>query len=256
MAAIVFAVLAAPGIEAWVGPGYTTSAQVLVVLAIALALGSPFRALGNIMTGAGDLRALTFVRAGEVVINLALSVILVIEMGPLGAAFGTLGGVLLFRLPVGMILGCRAVGLPVRTLVRKAVVPHILPSIVSIGVLLALFTTAEASVVGLFVAAAAGCISYLAVYYVTGATPGDRERVLGYRHAARRTAWPAIEEPGPVGRLPAAMSAEDESSSIEALLRSVKRPIAGAIGRSLRRRRGRRHRGGGPPIVPGAGAPS
>ncbi len=31
------------------------------------------------------------------------------------------------------------------------------------------------------------------------------------------------------------MSAEDESSSIEALLRSVKRPIAGAIGRSLRR---------------------
>jgi O-antigen/teichoic acid export membrane protein len=183
MAAIVFAVLAAPGIEAWVGPGYATSAQVLVVLAIALALGSPFRALGNIMTGAGDLRALTFVRAGEVIINLTLSVILVIAMGPLGAAFGTLGGVLLFRLPVGMILGCRAVGLPVRTLVRRAVVPHILPSIVSIAVLLALFTTAEASVVGLFVAAAAGCISYLAVYYVTGATPGDRERVLGYWHA-------------------------------------------------------------------------
>jgi O-antigen/teichoic acid export membrane protein len=180
MAALVFVVLASPGIRAWVGPGYKTSAQVLVVLAIAMALGSPFRALGNIMTGAGDMRSLTFVRAGEVIINLALSVVLVIVMGPVGAAFGTLGGVVLFRLPVGMIVGCRAVGLPVRTVLRRAVVPHILPSIVCTGVLVALLKVAEASVVGLFVAAAAGCISYLAVYFVTGATPGDRQRVLGY----------------------------------------------------------------------------
>ncbi len=41
MASLVFIVLASPGIRAWVGPGYDTSAQVLVVLAVATALASP-----------------------------------------------------------------------------------------------------------------------------------------------------------------------------------------------------------------------
>lgn len=185
MAALVFVVLAAPGIRAWVGPGYRTSAQVLVVLAVAMALGSPFRALANIMTGAGDLRSLTFVRAGEVAVNLAVSVVLVIVMGPVGAAWGTLAGVVLFRLPVGMVIGCRAVGLPVRTLLVRAVVPHLLPAGACTLVLVAMIRVAEESVPGLFAAAAAGCIAYLGVYFATGSTPGDRRRMLGYVHSLR-----------------------------------------------------------------------
>jgi O-antigen/teichoic acid export membrane protein len=179
MAALVFVVLASPGIRAWVGSGYETSAQVLVVLALAMALGSPFRALGNIMTGAGDLRALTMVRAGEVAINLAASVALVFVMGPVGAAVGTLAGVVLFRLPVGLVIGCRAVGIPVRTLVRKAVMPHVLPSLACAGVLLAMLKVAEGSIAGLVGTAAGGCLVYLGVYYGTGATPGDRARLAG-----------------------------------------------------------------------------
>jgi len=188
MAATVFAVLAEPGIRAWVGPGYHTSAQVLVVLALAMALGSPFRALANIMTGAGDLRSLTFVRAGEVAINLAVSVTLVTVMGPVGAAWGTLAGVVLFRLPVGLVVGCRAVGLPVRTLLVRTVVPHVLPAVACTVVLVSMIRVAEHSVVGLFATAAAGCVVYVAVYLATGATPGDRRRALGYLHAlqARR----------------------------------------------------------------------
>jgi O-antigen/teichoic acid export membrane protein len=180
LAALVFVVLAAPGIHAWVGPGYDSSARVLAVLAVALALGSPFRALGNIMTGAGDLRALTLVRAGEVAINLVTSVVLVLAIGPVGAAFGTLAGVVLFRLPVGLVVGCRAVGLPVRTLVRKSVVPHLLPAAAGAGVLVALLKVAEGSVAGLVGTAVAGSLVYLGVYFATGATAGDRQRLVGY----------------------------------------------------------------------------
>jgi len=57
MASLVFAVLASPGIRAWVGPGYHTAAEILVVLAVAMALGSPFRALG-IEVGDGARRVL------------------------------------------------------------------------------------------------------------------------------------------------------------------------------------------------------
>jgi O-antigen/teichoic acid export membrane protein len=185
LAGLVFVFLASPGIHDWVGGGYGTSARVLVVLAIAMTLGSPFRALGNIMTGAGDLRALTVVRAGEVAINLAVSVVLVLAIGPVGAAIGTLAGVVLFRLPVGLVIGCRAVGIPVRTLLRRAVVPHVLPAAACAAMLGALLKVAEGSIAGLVVAAFAGSVTYLAVYLWTGATPGDRERLKGYAQSVR-----------------------------------------------------------------------
>jgi len=201
LAALVFVVLAAPGIHAWVGPGYATSARVLVVLAIALALGSPFRVLGNIMTGAGDLRALTLVRAGEVVINLISSVILVLVIGPVGAAFGTLAGVVLFRLPVGLVIGCRAVGIGVFTLLRKSVVPHLLPAAAGAGVLVALLEVAEGSIAGLFGTAVAGSLVYLGVYFATGATAGDRARLAAYlrifRHGQHAQTTPVARRSAP-----------------------------------------------------------
>jgi len=185
MAGLVFLVLASPGIRDWVGPGYTTSAHVLVVLAIAVALGSPFRPLYNIMTGMGRMRSLAAVRGGEVAVNLVSSVILVHVLGPVGAAWGTLVGVVLFRLPVGLVVGCRAIGIKVRTLLWRSVVPHLLPMAASAAVLVALLKVAEHSVVGLFVDAALGCVAYLAVYFATGATPGDRQRLMGYVQAVR-----------------------------------------------------------------------
>ncbi len=186
LAGLVFMFLASPGIRFWVGGGYERSAHVLVVLAIALILGSPFRTLGNIMTGAGNLRALTLVRAGEVLINLVVSVVLVIAIGPVGAAVGTLAGVVLFRLPVGMVVGCRAVGMSVWDLGRRALVPHILPAAVCAAVLAAFTKVAEGSFGGMVASGICGTVAYLAVYFATGATPGDRARLKGYLRSARR----------------------------------------------------------------------
>ena len=138
MVSLVFLILAEPGIRLWVGPGYGTSATVLVVLAAANALASPVRALGNILIGAGKLPIMCAIRGAEVTVNLTLSVVLGLAIGPVGVAVGTLAGILAVRLPGYMVAGCRATGIPVTRFLRRAVVPNILPAAASAGVLLAL----------------------------------------------------------------------------------------------------------------------
>lgn len=180
MASLVFVVLASPGIRAWVGPGYGTSAQVLMVLAAATALASPVRAMGNILIGSGKLPTVCAIRSVEVTVNLALSITLALVMGPVGVAVGTLGGILLVRLPGYLVAGCRATGLRVSTVVRRAFVPNIVPAVGCTAVLLGLRLVPLGSVPWLFFEAAAGCVTYLLLFFATAATPGERQRGLAF----------------------------------------------------------------------------
>jgi O-antigen/teichoic acid export membrane protein len=180
MASLVFVILASPGIRAWVGPGYGVSAQVLMVLAAATALASPVRALGNILIGSGKLPTVCAIRSVEVTVNLTLSVTLALVIGPVGVAVGTLGGILLVRLPGYLVAGCRATGVPVSTVVRRAFVPNIVPAVGCTAVLLGLRLVPLGSVPWLLFEAAAGCITYLLLFFATAATPGERQRGLAF----------------------------------------------------------------------------
>jgi O-antigen/teichoic acid export membrane protein len=180
MASLVFIVLASPVISAWVGPGYRTSAQVLVVLAIATALASPVRALGNILIGSGKLPTICAIRSAEVTVNLALSITLALVMGPVGVAVGTLGGILLVRLPGYMVAGCRATGLRVSTVLRQSVIPNVIPAVGCTAVLLALGRVPVRSVPWLFCEAGAACVTYLVLFFMTGASPEERQRGLAF----------------------------------------------------------------------------
>ncbi len=180
MASLVFIVLASPGIRAWVGPGYGTSAHVLVVLAVATALASPVRALGNILIGSGKLPTICAIRSVEVTVNLALSISLALVMGPVGVAVGTLGGILLVRLPGYMVAGCRATGVRVSTFLWQAVVPNILPGVGCVAALLGLGRVPLHSVIWLFCEAGVGCVTYLALFFMTGASPEERSRGLAF----------------------------------------------------------------------------
>ena len=177
---LVFIVLASPGIRAWVGPGYGTSAQVLVVLAAATALASPVRALSNILNGTGKLPLVCAIRSVEVTVNLVLSITLALVMGPVGVAVGTLGGILLVRLPGYLVAGCRSTGLPVSTFLRRAVVPNILPALACAAVLLGLRAVAGQSLPWLVLEGILGSATYLVVYFAIGATPGERQRGLAF----------------------------------------------------------------------------
>jgi O-antigen/teichoic acid export membrane protein len=193
MISLVFVALASPGIRAWVGPGFGTSATVLVVLAISAAAASPVRALGNITSGAGKLPLVCAVRGVEVTVNITLSVTLGLAIGPVGVAVGTLGGILLVRLPGFLFVGCRTVGIGIPTFLRRAVVPSILPALACGGVLLAFRPVAHS--VPMLVAAALVSIGvYLGLYLATGATSGERRRAAAFVTRPLPSRWrqPAV----------------------------------------------------------------
>jgi O-antigen/teichoic acid export membrane protein len=171
-------VLAGPGIRAWVGPGYDTSAHVLVILALAVLLASPVRSLGQVLLGSGDLKIICWVSGVEVLCNFVLSVSLAHVIGPLGVAVGTLGGVLLIRLPGLLVIGTRAVNVRISEVVRGAIVPHIVPAAACAGVLLAGRSLAGYSFVGAVVNGIAGVITYVGLYLAVGAPAGERQRAL------------------------------------------------------------------------------
>ena len=134
---LLYVILASPGIRAWVGVGYGTSARVLVVLAIAIALCSPIRVITMVLAGSGRLPLVCGIRGVETVINLVLSITLALAIGPVGVAVGTLGGILLVRLPG--LPDHRGQGhrrLARSRCVRRAVVPHLPPMVACAAVLL------------------------------------------------------------------------------------------------------------------------
>jgi O-antigen/teichoic acid export membrane protein len=177
--ALLLMVLAGPGIRAWVGPGYNTSAHVLVILALAVGLASPVRSLGQVLLGSGKMKVVCAVSGVEVLINFTLSVTLAHVIGPVGVAVGTLGGILLVRLPGILVIGSRAVNVRISSLVRGAIVPHIIPAGACAAVLLVGRTFTGYSFVGAVLVGLAGTVTYIGLYLAIGATPGERRRAAG-----------------------------------------------------------------------------
>ncbi len=180
MVCAVFIILAGPAIKAWVGAGYGTSATVLMVLTAGTVLASPVRALSTVLVGANKLPAMAIFGGAEVIVNLTLTITLALMIGPVGVAVGTLGGIVLVRLPGFLFLGCRTLGMRIRTFLRRTVVPNILPLVTCSVVLLGLRRYASHSLFTLFMVAIVGCVTYVVTYLLTGATPGEKHRGLAF----------------------------------------------------------------------------
>jgi O-antigen/teichoic acid export membrane protein len=174
--ALILTVLAGPGIRAWVGPGYDTSAHVLVILAISVGLASPVRSFGQVLLGSGYLKVICAVSGIEVLVNFTLSITLAHVIGPVGVAVGTLGGILLVRLPGILVMGTRAVHVSIARLLRGAIVPHIIPATACAAVLLVGRSLTGYSFPGAIANGLVGIVTYVGLYLATGATPGERQR--------------------------------------------------------------------------------
>jgi O-antigen/teichoic acid export membrane protein len=180
MVSLALIVLAGPGVRAWVGPGFGTSAQVLLVLAIATALASPVRAMGNILIGAGRYPLAAAIRGGEVTVNIALSVTLGLVMGPVGVAVGTLGGILLVRLPTQLVAGCRATGVHTWTFVQRALLPNVVPAIGCTASLFVLRLVPLQSLAWVVLEAILACMVYLVLFFLTATSPAERRRTMAF----------------------------------------------------------------------------
>ena len=214
MVSAVFIILAGPAIKAWVGAGYGTSANVLMVLTAGTVLASPVRALSTVLVGTNKLPAMAVIGVAEVTVNLALTVTLALMIGPVGVAVGTVGGILLVRLPGYLFLGCRSIGMPIRTFLGRAVVPNILPSVACSVVLLALRRYASHSIVTLFMVALVGCLTYIVIYLLTGATPGEKDRGLAFVTRPLPRSWRS-------GLVPAASESHENETEVRLAGHSV-----------------------------------
>ena len=117
------ALFATDVVDAWLGPGApaVTDDLVVVLMIVQILILAPLPA-GRVLLGLGRLRAVTVLAVVEGVGNLALSIVLVIEHGAMGAAIATLitSGLLV---PVRLPLACRATGCTAGRLAREALAP-------------------------------------------------------------------------------------------------------------------------------------
>lgn len=105
----------------WMGPEYALEAGVvLVILALTQILSCPHNSVASILYGIGKHRTLAFMRVGEAVANVILSVALV---GPLGIKGVALGTAIPHVVVIGVLLplyACRLLGISWWTYVKES----------------------------------------------------------------------------------------------------------------------------------------
>ena len=185
-ATLVLTLLAARAIPAWVGHGYHEAIAITIVLSIALGLRSMTTTAWHLLAGAGQARVSAYIAIAEAVVNLAASIVLAYAMGPIGVAVGTLIGALAVRVPAAVVIACRRVGLPIRSFVRRAVLPHLPATAITAAVLLGAHAVIPARPVAVLGAAVVGAAVYVASYLSIGAPRADRMRVAGLLSSARQ----------------------------------------------------------------------
>jgi len=176
---LILAILAQPGIQAWVGPGYGVSAQVVAVFGGIAIFGSLTTASWQILGGMGRARLAALVGLTDALVNLGISIGLAKPLGPPGVALGTMISIAVINVPVILWVTTRLVGVPFKRLLRRAVLPHALPAAVTSGALLLLEPTLHGSVAAVLGCAAGAFLLYEGVFILWGAVPAERSRLLG-----------------------------------------------------------------------------
>jgi O-antigen/teichoic acid export membrane protein len=134
-------VLAQPLVLVWVGPKMLSSAIIIQILALAVALRVGNATSTTVLKGAGRIRYLAGVNIVTGVVNLAMSAALVRPFGLTGVAVGTVVPVAFASMFLLWPAACRRVHLPLGQAFRHAVWPAVWP-----GVLVAILLEGSRSV--------------------------------------------------------------------------------------------------------------
>jgi O-antigen/teichoic acid export membrane protein len=174
--------LAEPLLVAWVGAEYGQYAYLVWVL---VGAGFVFVSQGPgsmILQGIARHKWVAVAAIASGVVNLVTSIVLVQYLGLLGVALGTLiPNVLewLFVLPYSL----KILHVPAGTMLRKVFLPALTPALPMVMVLWWLRITFQpGSLLALGLAAGIGAGVYLLGYFLVGATPPERDSILGILH--------------------------------------------------------------------------
>ena len=123
----VVAVLARPLVTIWVGDELLDAAGLVVLALVYLAVQAPVATGSNVLVGMGHTTAVTRPAVASVVVNAALSIVLVQRFGAAGAFVATIiSGVLLSPMLLRAI--DRFTGVPVAQILREGLVPAVVPA--------------------------------------------------------------------------------------------------------------------------------
>jgi len=175
--ALALAFLADPLLDLWLGSDFAEAGTVVVLLAASVTIAALTRTGLLMLQGAGHVRVPALFMGGEAILNLTLSVILARTMGLQGVALGTLIAVVVANLGCFYPYMCRQFGLSIGGLSATLARAH-LPALV-VAVLTG-WGIAALEPTGVLLAPAALAIagSYLAVFWFSGMTAEERERVV------------------------------------------------------------------------------
>jgi O-antigen/teichoic acid export membrane protein len=178
--AATFAALGTEFIRLWMGKEFSVpSGEVLAILGVATLLSVPSFVTGMVLYGISKHHLTAYLKLGEALINILLSVLLIKRFGIVGVAYGVaIPHVIVsaFLLPM---LACRAIDMPISKFYTEAFAR---PLLAGIPFVLAVFWLRENvrfnGLVMFFGAIALLCLIYLGLVAWIAVTPQERAWVL------------------------------------------------------------------------------
>lgn len=119
-------------IRTWVGRQYGSGHHILTILLAAQIVALPCGVLRAFLFGIGKVRAPALLYLAEAVCNVLLSIVLCLQWGVVGVAWGTLLPVVIIELAVLLPYALGELGISCRRLWRDAVAPQ-LPALAALG---------------------------------------------------------------------------------------------------------------------------
>jgi O-antigen/teichoic acid export membrane protein len=180
---------AEPLIRAWVGEGFSRAALVVYILCIGGIVSIGQSPASYILMFKGRHKLTAGLALADCVPNLILSIILIRPLGIVGVALGTTLPIFIMNIFVNVPLACRLIDMPVRRLLRGAVLPALAPAVVTLPIAIAvqrvvwpdhLFST--------MLGMAATAAVYTLLFATASLSSGDRARYLVYLRGAVRYA--------------------------------------------------------------------
>lgn len=190
--------MAAPLVQAWVGPDFASSALILQLLTLGVITRVGASTAGTVLKGTGGHRLVAVTNVTTALVNLSLSLMLVGPFGLTGVAVGTLLPVSIASTLVIFPAGCRRVQLPYGRAWSEAVWPALWPAIVMTAFVLLTRGIAGSSLIAVGVHMVASTLVYALTFALLAVTPAERHfflsrlgHLLGWR---RRVPEPVPSE--------------------------------------------------------------
>jgi len=114
-------------INTWMGAGYETSAQILILLLLGQLIAMPVGVIRGLLFGMGHVKVPTLIFLAEAAANLLLSLWLIRDYGLVGVALGTVIPIVIFEAGIIFPLGLRTLRLPIWQFLEEAILPQVIP---------------------------------------------------------------------------------------------------------------------------------